>query len=52
LAHNQAVLDAGRAEIHSGHLSDTSRQAGGIGNPVKGILRKRGGDGQLRVVNE
>lgn len=50
-AHNQ-TLNAGRQEIGTGQLSDASRQAGGVGNPVKGILRKRGGDGQLRVVNE
>ena len=50
-AHGQ-TLNAGRSEIQSGQLSDTSRQAGGIGNPTKGILRKSGGSGQLRVVNE
>ena len=50
-AHNQ-TLEAGRSEIQSGQLSDTSRQAGGIGNPTKGILRKSKGDQQLRVVNE
>lgn len=50
MAKNNQVLDGGRQEIESGRLSDNSRAQGGM-NP-KGILRKNGGQGQLRVVNE
>lgn len=50
IAKNNQVLDGGRQEIESGRLSDSSRAQGGI-NP-KGILRKSGGQGQLKVVNE
>ncbi|KAM0806006.1 hypothetical protein BDR22DRAFT_830022 [Usnea florida] len=49
-AQNERVLNAGRQEIESGHLSEHSRQQGGPG--TKGILRKSNGTGQLRVVNE
>ena len=41
IARDQAVANAGKQEIESGRLSDYSRQQGGVGNPVKGILRKR-----------
>ena len=47
---NNRVVEGGRQEVESGRLSDNSRAQGGI-NP-KGILRKSGGQGQLRVVNE
>lgn len=47
---NSRVMEGGRQEVESGRLSDNSRAQGGI-NP-KGILRKSGGQGQLRVVNE
>ncbi|KAG8528228.1 uncharacterized protein KY384_007145 [Bacidia gigantensis] len=53
VARNQAIADSGRQEIESGKLSQASRAQGGIGSaPVKGILRKREGDGNLRPVNE
>ena len=48
-AHNQ-ITNSGRQEIEQGRLSDNSRAQGGI-NP-KSILRKSGGQNQLRVVNE
>lgn len=54
IAAHQQVANSGRSEIESGKLSEGSRQGGGIGTPqaVKGILRKRDGNGGLRVVNE
>ena len=52
VAAHERVANSGRVEIQSGQLSDHSRAQGGIGNPVKGILRKREGSGGLRVVNE
>lgn len=53
-ARQQQIANSGRAEIESGQLSNDSRQAGGVGTPqgLKGILRKRDGNGGLRVVNE
>ncbi len=57
-AYNDRVLQGGRQEIESGHLSEHSRQQGGLGTGAKGILRKSGGgsggggQGGLRVVNE
>ena len=50
MAKNNQVLDGGRQEIESARLGDHSKTQGGT-NP-KGILRKSGGQGQLRVVNE
>ncbi|MCJ1458615.1 hypothetical protein MMC28_008989 [Mycoblastus sanguinarius] len=50
VAAHQQVVNNGREEIEGGRLSDRSRQTGGPG--TKGILRKSGGNGQLKVVNE
>ena len=50
MAKNNQVLDGGRQEIESAQLGGNNKTQGGM--TPKGILRKSGGQGQLRVVNE